>query len=46
MSRKAIIDFLLEQREYLLDNNLIYATICYFESQHQPTSEESNCCNG
>lgn len=35
MSRKAIIDFLLEQREYLLDNNLIYATICYFEKNYQ-----------
>jgi len=35
MSRKAIIDFLLEQREYLLDNNLIYATICFFEKNYQ-----------
>ena len=35
MSRKAIIDFLLEQREYILDNHLIYATLCFFEKNYQ-----------
>ena len=42
MPRQAIIDFLLEQKEYLLDNQLLYATFCFFEKNYESSILELN----
>lgn len=42
MPRYTIIEFLLEQKEYLLDNQLLYATFCFFEKNYESSILELN----